>query len=786
MRRAPLAALVVWLALVGACVAVVARAGFSTDLQAFLPAAPTPAQQVLVDQLRDGVVSRLMLIAIEGPDEALLAELSHDVVDALAGDTAFVYVHNGSEDRIEQDGAFLMAHRYLLSPGVHEDRFSVEGLRQALHTQLGLLSSSMGALAGRLIARDPTGEFLGMVEKFEARVRPDTRRGVWFNTAGNRALLIAQTQSPGFDIDGQQAALARVQAVFAEARERSGADVRLIAVGPGVFAAQVRDAIKADAIRVTTAATVAIFGLLLFVLRSLRALGLILVPVATGALAGIAAVSLGFGQVHGITIGFGATLIGESVDYAIHLLVARSASAGGESPATDRLAGIWPTLRLGVMTSVVGSAALLFSGFPGLAQLGLFSIVGLVVALAVTRWVVPVLVPENFGVKRLDSLGPMLVFMAQRARAARVPALLLVAICAAWLVIEGGAVWNDRFESLSPISEHDKALDREIRAELGAPDVRNLIVVHGIDEEATLQIAESVGNALDAVVARGSLAGYDSPARYLPSEAVQRARQQSIPDEARLRQNLAQAVSGMPFKTGVFESFIREVQQAKQAPLLTRAQLASTGLATQVDALLVERRGAWYAILPLQQVAQPSEVAAALSRFDPRQVMLVDLKVETDALYQGYRTQIVTFSVIGAAAIVVLLIAAMRSLRRSLAVVLPIGAALVVTLAVLTAAGVQLTMFHVVAMLLVVGVGSNYTLFFDQALQRQVQAENTYVALAACNLSTVLGFGLIGLAATPVLAAIGTTVAIGAALSLLFGAVFISCSDAGGEASAAR
>ncbi len=46
-----------------------------------------------------------------------------------------------------------------------------------------------------------------------------------------------------------------------------------------------------------------------------------LLPVASGALVGIAAVALGFGAVHGITLGFGITLIGESVDYSIYFFV---------------------------------------------------------------------------------------------------------------------------------------------------------------------------------------------------------------------------------------------------------------------------------------------------------------------------------------------------------------------------------------------------------------------------------------------------------------------------------
>ncbi len=770
MRRAAVAAIVVWLLFVGACAWVIARSTISTDLQAFLPEAPSPAQQILVDQLRDGIVSRIILVALEGADQDALARLSGEFARRLRGDSAFDHVNNGSENVLQADSAFLIEHRYLLSPAVNAGHFSEPELRKSLELQLQRLASPLGALTGRLLGRDPTGEFVTIVDRLESRLQPLSYDGVWFSVDGSRALLIAQTSSPGYDIDAQEAALARIGSAFeAATTDLDILDASLVTVGPGVFAVQTRDAIKSDAIRVTTLAALAIAALLLFVLRSLRSLVLITVPVISGGLAGIAAVALAFGTVHGITIGFGATLIGESVDYAIHLLV----SSVPGTPRETTMARIWPTLRLGVLTSVVGSSALLLSGFPGLAQLGLFSIAGLVVALAVTRWIVPQMMPSGFSVDLVRAWGPQLSQLVQRAHKVRIASAIVIVACAGWLLTVGGTLWDDNLESLSPIAQQDKVLDGELRRELGVPDVRQLIVVRGVDQEATLQVAESVGRVLDAEARQGMLAGYESPALYLPSQATQRARQEAIPDEPVLRRALSRAAEGLPFRGGIFEDFIEQTQRAKNGNLLSRADLQATALASQVDSLLVNRRGAWYAMLPLVDVADSVALQAALSNFDPQRVMWVDMKTETDALYRGYRIQVLTYAIIGTVAIIMLLLAALRSIRRCLQVIMPIAAAVIVTITILAAAGVQLTIFHLVAMLLVAGVGSNYTLFFDRAVQQASARERTFIALATCNLSTVLGFALIGFASTPVLTAIGTTVSMGAALSLFFGAVFM-------------
>ena len=63
----------------------------------------------------------------------------------------------------------------------------------------------------------------------------------------------------------------------------------------------------------------------------------------------------------------------------------------------------WPTIRLGVLTSVVGFSTLLLSGFPGLAQLGLYSITGLITAAAVTRFVLPQLLPAGFVIRDVSA-----------------------------------------------------------------------------------------------------------------------------------------------------------------------------------------------------------------------------------------------------------------------------------------------------------------------------------------------------------------------------------------------
>ena len=754
--------IVLWLAGLAACVAVIARTQFSTDLSAFLPRSPSPAQQVLIEQLREGVVSRLTVIALEGDSPDRLAELSKRLAASLRVSDSFAAVNNGEEAGFEKEREVLWHYRYLMSPAVHAERFTAAGLRASLEELLLQLASPAGLLTQRLSAADPGGELLRLVDQLAPAARPRLHGGVWLSADGARALLVAQTRAAASDIDAQKRSLALIQTSFADL---NAGEARLLATGPGVFSVMSRERIREDAWRLSLIATLLVGAMLLALYRSVRVLGLGLLPVASGALAGVTAVSVAFGSVHGITLAFGVALIGEAVDYAIYLFTQNAPGASARS-TFER---IWPTLRLGLLTSVCGFSAMLFSGFTGLAQLGLFSIAGLLAAAAVTRWVLPALLPRDFAIATTPRLITRAMALVAAAPRLRFPMLILLLVAAAFLALRPQSLWSGSLASLSPVSPREQALDGELRRQIGAPDVRYLVVVHAPDEQAALRAAEDAGAALHDAVGKGVLQGFDSPAAYLPSLAAQRARQAALPQADKLRANLLEAQKGLPFRTNAFEPFVRDVGAAASMPLLDRSSLQGTSLALRLDSLLARRASGWTAMLPLRGVQDIRQVSDKLRTAE--HLVVLDLKQQFDDLYRSYLREAVINALAGAVAIVVLLCAALRSARRVFDVLAPLAAAALVTCALLVLGGHELSIFHLVGLVLVVAVGSNYSLFFDRAAPSGEERGRTIVSLVFAALTTVIGFGLLAFSRVPVLNAIGATVGIGAAMALVFSAI---------------
>nr|WP_236589217.1 MMPL family transporter [Ramlibacter aurantiacus] len=754
------------------------RATYVADMSAFLPAQPRAEQQLLVSQLQAGATSRVLLVGLRGGDAPGRAEASRRLAQALRASGAFESVNNGDNAGQEALGRVLFEHRYLLSPAIDAQRFTVEGLREALLDTASLLGTPAGAALGPLVWRDPTGEVVRIAETMIPASAPRMEHGVWMSRTEPRALLLATSRADGSDLDGQARAQDTVRRAFEALRLPA---LQLELSGPGTFAVQSRAAVQAEVERLALLDTVALLGLLLVAFGRLLPLGLALLPVASGVVAGIVAVHAVAGQVHGITLGFGITLIGEAVDYGIYYLVqARQHGRAGW------LRTQWPTVRLGLLTSVAGFAALAVAGFSGLAQLGVFAVSGLVAAALTTRFLLPVLAPQGTAGRGLrPHFGRALGQLSARAPAWRTP-LALAVLAGAALLLALPSPWRGTLAGLSPIPQEALALDASLRADLGASESGLLVAVQGPDEGSVLQAAERAGERLDALVAQGRLLGYQSPATLLPSPATQLARRGALPEESVLRQRLETAAAGGPFPPARLSGFIADVQAQRSREPLRPQDLAGTPLATALAAQLVPGRDGspWQALIQLQLADEApaganGAAAPVLTAAELRQalqplpgVQVLHVKTEIDAIYADYLQEALKLSLLGALAVVALLAAQLRDGRRLLRVLAPLAGSTVAVLAAFTLAGVALGVLHLVGLLLVVAIGSNYALFFDH-LQVHGQADpETLASLLIANLTTVASFAILATADIPALAAVGQTVAPGAALSLLLAAAF--------------
>ncbi len=744
-----------WLALIAAVGwGVASHLKISSDLRDFVPPARTADQKLLLDEIGKGPGSRLLLLAISGAPQAQLAELSRGLDDALAHDPAFARVANGDNDLAEV-ASDLLPYRYLLSPTLDSHRLDATYLHAQLQQRIEDLSSPAASMLEPWLRRDPTLETLKLARLWAPSHQPKLIDGVWFSERGE-ALLVAETRAAGFDPGAQGAAIASLQKHFAALP--GAASAKLVISGPGWFGVQASRHTRAEADRFGAITTVGFILMLLLAYRSAVPIVVTALPLLSGAVVGFALLALIFGHAHGITVAFGFTLLGVAQEYPLRVFSHRRIGIETSQSVSE----LWPLLATAIVSVCIAYLAFFASGVAGLQQLAVFTIGGLVVAGLCTRWLLPLVVPPaRRDMAATPGLARAWHFLAHLPRPRWLPWLVAVAGVAV-VVFAPGKVWQNDLSALTPIPKAELQRDARLRAELGAPDVRYLLVMRAATAEGVLGLSERIAPHMHRLVAEHAVDGFELPSRFLPSIATQTARQAKLPAAPQLQSALQQAMQGLPFRAGVFAPFVADVEAARKLPPLTPGKFEQSPLGARLESMLVQQGEGWAGLGTLSGVNDPAAFAA-LSKETGGAVHLLDLKGSTESLIIAYRHRILAALGIAALLLCAAVTFALRSPRRALHVLGPMTLATLLVLVVLRACGIPLSLFHLVSLTLAAGLGLHYALFFERRTGDEREDLRTLHATLVCVASALLVFGVLALSSVPVLRAIGLTVALGVA-----------------------
>jgi len=735
-----------WFVLIAVAALVLAwRLQLSFDLSLFLPRSNDLTQKILLKQMASGPGSRFILIGIEGDDSAGLAMASDRLKDSLAADPEFLQVQNGlPPDEEASIPPVIVDHRFVLA----DLDYSEDALRQALESRLQDLAFAGGPQLIELIAEDP---FLSVLDILQQLTPVEYIGDRWFSADG-QAVLMAETRSAATDISAQTQAIEKIKSAFALLGPASPLQLEL--TGFGAFGVELQRTIRSEATWRSITATLMIMLVVAVAYRRTRMVLLAAIPLGVGALFGLAVVALAFHEVHGITLAFGFTLLGIAIDYPLHLF-----SHARLAPPATAMERIWPTVRIGALSTLMAYVAIMLAGSKGLAQLGLFTAGGLVAAIAVTRYWLPHLVRQT------NTRPPASPAASGRAQLLILPAIIvLLGSLAAASVVSSGDLWEDSLASLSPVPAERLLQDQQLRSALGAADLQYQLVLQDSDLESLLSRNEQLESRLAEAKSAGVLAGWQSVSALLPSRELQQLRRDRIPEQLELERRLDAAAKNLPFHERAFDPFLAAAGKARTAQALTPADYRGTPFAAWLDAHLFQVDEVWVSLTFLVN-PDPAALGKRVASWAPGPV-LVDVSQSSDGLLRAFRNGTIRAVSIAALLMVGLLLLDRHRPRRILWLALTVAAALAVTIACVTLMHEKLTVIHLIGLLLVFGLGLDYALFFSRD-ESAAERGCTRHALLACSASTVLAFGILGGSSIPLLKNLGVTVAIGSAASFL-------------------
>ncbi|WP_337077225.1 MMPL family transporter [Aeromonas dhakensis] len=584
-----------------------------------------------------------------------------------------------------------------------------------LLTRAGVLAEARGPMQlkeGWLVSRDKAGRDWYMVR--------------------------AELDLSAFDIQRNQALLS----------ELAGAEQRLTEAYPGAellrrgtlfYSQHASQLAQQDISTIGLGSMVGVILLIWGVFRSTRALLLSLLPIGVGLMWGLGAVLILFGEIHVFTLVISSSLIGIAIDYAIHFLCERRLHGDDETPHQTRLK-LLPSLSLAVLTTLIGYGLLWFAPFPGLQQLAVCALAGLFSAFITVlclfpRWAGPLPTRPLWGQHWLQ--GWLLAWQQRPLLRIGLPlcCLLLAALGISRLQVD------DDIRRLQPLPVALQGQEQRIQALTGQQGGMQGLLVTGADGEQALQRLERLDGRLAELQQRGALQDFVSLARWLPSLARQHE------DAAAIRTLLPEVVSRLKAAGLPLQPPVREPHWL--TPTAWLASPVSEGSRLLWHALADGRVAIW---VPLVGVADEGALTA-LAAAEPG-VYWQDQRSQWSQLFAHYRIKLAELLSV-AIALVALLLWRRMGAARAARVLLVNLIALAMGLALLAACGQPLTLFGVLALSLIFGIGIDYGLFFAHSGSGVARQSSTLLAILLANLTTQLAFGLLALSHTPAIAGFG-------------------------------
>ena len=708
------------------------------------------ARQIVINltATRTAISSEQLLAATDALEKALPPELFHNSYSGpekmVAGD---LFQQLGHYLPVLLDRNDLQRIAAKLTPE-EIDRSLADAFAQLIQPQ-GM------ALKGR-IRRDPL-QFETLALKKLAYLNPipavRLQDGYFLSRDGRNSLILATTTIPLTDASGGR----KLLTAFAAACRVLPAGITADLISGHPYTLANAETIQADMKLLLLVAGGGILLLFMVFLRSLQALVVYLLPLFS-TVAALVATQLWFGTVSGVTIGFGAVLLGITIDYGLHVYFALRCGHS-QLGYEQLLKAVSRPVLFGGLTTLAAFGVLLTSALPGQRQLAIFAMAGIAAALLLALF----FLPHFVGTAKKNEIPSRLLL--RRHIYDRHPALRL-AVLALWLIsIIFAAVQaqslsiNAELRQLSYVPDELQQAEKHLGEVWGQMRSRAMIFASSETLEGALQANDFVWQQLQK---EGVPQGAVSLAALLPSRQTQQLRINRWNDfwetqQATTRDLMQKSGEKYHFSAAAFDPFWDRLNS--DPLLITPERLKSWGLDRAIDSLLLKNDQGYQLLTLIPD--DPLLVATLSDDFSTHpEISLVSQQRFGQQLSHEIGADFSHFISYAGIAVVVLLLLLFRRLPEVLLALLPVLTGLLVMFGGMGWLGLEMNLFNVVASILIIGLGVDYGIFMVCHAQQEDNLASSRAILIS-GLTTLVGFGALVLAQHPALYSIGLTVLLG-------------------------
>ncbi|EMI7259790.1 MMPL family transporter [Vibrio alginolyticus] len=724
---------------------------------------PKNQQNPVAEQAFESVsasMSDKVIFVITAPDKNALFATAAEFDKGLRQSNHFRDVVGKISPQEQQAWAsYYFKHRFQLLTPEQRERLSKNPEQQVQHVIQSLYNPFSG-VTGQELQNDPFllfRDYLSQVTQQSSSFRLDNGYLSVEKDGAQYLLITAELKDSPYSLTGQLA-VPDIQALEQSVAQKYGAEVAH--TGVLFYADFGTQSAKSEISTIGVFSLLGIIAFFVLVFRSVVPLSLALLSITIGLLVALSVTTWIFGKVHLFSLVFGASLIGVSIDYAFHYLTERLA-AGNEWDSEQGLKHIFIAITLGLITSLIGYLGMLVAPFPGLQQLALFSSIGLIAAyITVVAWY-PILARNpSRTISNLPGqslLAKWLTLWNQPRIKVGLPMLCVVASGFFLLQLN----YDDDIRLLQTMPNDLKQQETLITTLSGMQSSQQMLVVTADDDENLMKKLESLTPTLEAWKADSTIESYQSLSRYLSSVERQQQDYQLIRDLYATQSSPLTSGLGLSKKPKMDADFIPvTVEQYLQNPVSAPVRFLHLGKIKEKSATVVV----------LNQL-QDSAVVKAFAK-SQSDVVYLNKAEEISTLFGEYRIKIMEL-LAAASAVIFLVLIKRYGLQHSCRVLLPSLIACACGLATAVAMGTTLNLFNLLGLVLILGIGIDYTLFFAE----KARSVSTLLAITLSAMTTVLSFGLLSLSQTHAIHSFGITVLSGIFVAWLLSPIAIKTEE---------
>lgn len=741
-------------------------AKIQSDILAMLPKIQQdPLTQTALNRVEQALSNSIYLALVaENKTQAITA--AQTLMSSLnrGNHVAFTQVRSADINQAEAINSYYFKHRFNLLTPAQANLLASNNLDALIMQAQEQLYNPFGYANSGLIANDPLLLYPTNLQAMAPKQTLTVQQGILL---GNHhvdgalpqdkvaAIVMAKGIGSAFNPNAQTLQLSALQQAIDKVHQQDP-KVEILKAGALFHASVATQSAKTE---VSTLGLASLFGVSLLVwlaFRSVMPLSIAILTISTSLLTAIVVTLLVFSELHLLTLVFGTSLIGIAIDYSFHFYCERLAQP--KSNATQVIQQIFPAITLALITSVLAYSGIGLAPFPGMQQVAVFCAAGLIGAYVTLILAYPLLasgkLPNREKTLQLAEryLSALACFQSKLNR--KTGLLLFVILTLISAVGISQLTTDDDIRNLQQSPDHLLDEEQQLRTILSGGTDNQFLLVRAKNEELLLQSLEALTPELNKLIEKGIIGNAFSLNSYLPSQKEQ---EQSYLLQSKIYQQLPTILASL----GLDESLLVPLEKAYQK---------AHGQYIDADSFIHSKAGKLFAplwIAPSEQQTNFGSIVLlggitdldALAQLFPHNsdIQLIDKVGDISNIMGKYRQ--LTLILLAIAMVIAAVIFSTRfSIKQAVLVVAVPALSAIFTLALLGIMGSPLTLFHALALILVFGIGVDYSLFFAESKQ-QSRGVMMAVFMSAC--STILAFGLLAFSSTPAIHNFGLTLLLG-------------------------